>query len=54
MFSKYIFLLTPILCSQMVYAGGVSLGATRLVYPLSKEQETIWYSLGCQMIGIVK
>ncbi|MEQ5306295.1 molecular chaperone [Providencia rettgeri] len=30
-----------LLASQVVYAGGVSLGATRLIYPTDKEQVTL-------------
>lgn len=41
MVKKTIFVLISAFCCQQAYAGGVSLGATRLVYPASKEQVTL-------------
>jgi fimbrial chaperone protein len=40
MMKKYIALFLIFYCNQL-YAGGVSLGATRLVYPTNKEQITL-------------
>ena len=41
MFKHYILALISALCCQQSYAGGVSLGATRLVYPTSQDQVTL-------------
>lgn len=41
MFKKYLLILISALYCQQSYAGGVSLGATRLVYPSSKDQVTL-------------
>lgn len=41
MFKKYFFIFFSVFCCQQAYAGGVSLGATRLVYPTSKDQVTL-------------
>lgn len=41
MLKNYIFVLISFFCCQQAFAGGVSLGATRLVYPTSKEQVTL-------------
>lgn len=39
---KKVFLIASLfLCCQAVYAGGVSLGATRLIYPTDKNQVTL-------------
>lgn len=41
MLKKFSFLLISALCYQQAFAGGVSLGATRLIYPTSKDQVTL-------------
>ncbi|HEJ9059004.1 TPA: molecular chaperone [Serratia fonticola] len=41
MFKNYILILICFFCCQQSYAGGVSLGATRLVYPMSQDQVTL-------------
>jgi len=41
MFKKLAFLTSVLLCCQSVYAGGVSLGATRMIYPTDKNQATL-------------
>jgi len=41
MLKKYALILISAFCCQQSYAGGVSLGATRLVYPASKDQVTL-------------
>jgi len=41
MYKKYFFIFFSLFCCQQSYAGGVSLGATRLVYPTSKDQVTL-------------
>jgi len=41
MFKKLSFLTSVLLCCQSVYAGGVSLGATRMIYPTDKNQATL-------------
>lgn len=41
MFKKTIIILTSFIFCHSVYAGGVSLGATRLIYPTDKNQVTL-------------
>jgi len=41
MLKKTALVLISMFCCQQSYAGGVSLGATRLVYPTSKDQVTL-------------
>ena len=41
MLKKYLYFFFLSLLTQQAYAGGVSLGATRLVYPTSKDQVTL-------------
>lgn len=41
MFKKITLLVSAFLCCHSVYAGGVSLGATRMIYPIDKNQATL-------------
>jgi len=41
MFKKITLIASLLFCCQSVYAGGVSLGATRLIYPIDKNQVTL-------------
>lgn len=41
MYKKKILVASLLLLSQIAYAGGVSLGATRLIYPTDKDQVTL-------------
>lgn len=41
MFKKITLITSLFLCCQAVYAGGVSLGATRLIYPIDKNQVSL-------------
>ncbi|MCS3433423.1 molecular chaperone [Klebsiella sp. BIGb0407] len=41
MFKKVVLIASLFVCCQAVYAGGVSLGATRLIYPTDKNQVTL-------------
>lgn len=41
MLKKITLIASLLLCCQSVYAGGVSLGATRLIYPIDKNQVTL-------------
>lgn len=41
MYKKFIYLFVSLFYCQQIYAGGVSLGATRLIYPTNQEQVTL-------------